>query len=151
MSRATLNEPSFACTPALSSGASPAKRAPARNGSGATSISARLASIARTTAEATASEVLVPTPSGSCALPANPALYLGGLLGAFVVVVSLTAVQTLGVLRLGLAVVAGQTAGALVIDLVAPAPGEAVTAGTLVGVALTIGAVVVSGRGRRAR
>jgi len=47
------------------------------------------------------------------ALPANPALYLGGLLGAFVVVVSLTAVQTLGVLRLGLATVAGQTAGAL--------------------------------------
>ena len=32
--------------------------------------------------------------------------------------------QTLGVLRLGLATVAGQTAGALVIDLVAPAPGR---------------------------
>ena len=68
------------------------------------------------------------------ALPANPALYLGGLLGAFVVVVSLTAVQTLGVLRLGLATVAGQTAGALVIDLAAPAPGEVVTAGTVIGV-----------------
>ena len=85
------------------------------------------------------------------ALPANPALYLGGLLGAFVVVVSLTAVQTLGVLRLGLATVAGQTAGALVIDLVAPAPGEVVTAGTVIGVVLTLVAVVVSGRGRRAR
>ena len=85
------------------------------------------------------------------ALPASPALYLGGLLGAFVVVVSLTAVQTLGVLRLGLATVAGQTAGALVIDLVAPAPGEVVTAGTVIGVVLTLVAVVVSGRGRRAR
>ena len=85
------------------------------------------------------------------ALPANPALYLGGLLGAFVVVVSLTAVQTLGVLRLGLATVAGQTAGALVIDLVAPAPGEVVTAGTVIGVVLTLVAVVVSGRGRPAR
>jgi len=85
------------------------------------------------------------------ALPANPALYLGGLLGAFVVVVSLTAVQTLGVLRLGLAIVAGQTAGALVIDLVAPSPREVVTAGTLVGVGLTLAAVVVSGRGRRPR
>lgn len=84
------------------------------------------------------------------ALPANPALYLGGLLGAFVVVVSLTAVQTLGVLRLGLATVAGQTAGALVIDLVAPAPGEVVTAGTVIGVVLTLVAVVVSGRGRPA-
>ena len=63
------------------------------------------------------------------ALPANPLLYVGGLLGAFVVVVSATAVQTLGVLRLGLATVAGQTSGALIVDLVAPAPGEAVTAG----------------------
>ncbi len=85
------------------------------------------------------------------ALPANPALYLGGLLGAFVVVVSLTAVQTLGVLRLGLATVAGQTAGALVIDLVAPVPGEVVTPGTVLGVVLTLVAVVVSGRGRRDR
>jgi transporter family-2 protein len=79
-------------------------------------------------------------------LPASPALYAGGLLGAFVVVVSLTAVSTLGVLRLGLATVAGQTAGALVIDLIAPAPGEAVTAGTVIGVVLTLAAVVVSGR-----
>jgi transporter family-2 protein len=81
--------------------------------------------------------------------PANPALYVGGLLGAFVVVVSATAVQTLGVLRLGLATVAGQTAGALVIDLIAPAPGEAVTAGTVVGVVLTMAAVAISGRGQR--
>jgi len=61
------------------------------------------------------------------ALPGNPALYAGGLLGGFVVVVSAMVVQTLGVLRLGLATVAGQTTGALVIDLIAPAPGEAVT------------------------
>ena len=83
-------------------------------------------------------------------LPAEPALYLGGVLGAFVVVVSLTAVATVGVLRLGLATVAGQTAGALVIDLVAPAPGEAVTVGTVLGVVLTLLAVAVSGVGRRA-
>jgi transporter family-2 protein len=83
------------------------------------------------------------------AFPTNPALYVGGLLGAFVVVVSATAVQTLGVLRLGLATVAGQTAGALVIDLIAPAPGEAVTAGTVIGVVLTMAAVAVSGRGQR--
>jgi transporter family-2 protein len=84
------------------------------------------------------------------ALPANPLLYLGGLFGGFVVVVTATAVQTLGVLRLGLATVAGQTAGALAIDLVAPAPGEAVTAGTVIGVVLTMVAVAISGRGQRA-
>ena len=55
------------------------------------------------------------------ALPTNPLLYIGGLCGAFVVVVGAAAVQTLGVLRLGLAVVAGQTLGALAIDLIAPA------------------------------
>jgi bacterial/archaeal transporter family-2 protein len=81
--------------------------------------------------------------------PAHPALYVGGLLGGFVVVVGATAVQTLGVLRLGLATVAGQTAGALIIDLIAPAPGEAVTAGTVIGVVLTMVAVAISGRGGR--
>jgi transporter family-2 protein len=82
-------------------------------------------------------------------LPGNPFLYVGGLLGGFVVVVSAAAVQTLGVLRLGLATVAGQTAGALLIDLVAPAPGEAVTAATVIGVVLTMVAVAVSGRGQQ--
>jgi bacterial/archaeal transporter family-2 protein len=79
--------------------------------------------------------------------PGNPLLYVGGLLGGFVVVVMATAVQTLGVLRLGLAIVAGQTAGALAVDLVAPAPGEAVTVATVIGVVLTLAAVAVSGRG----
>jgi transporter family-2 protein len=80
------------------------------------------------------------------ALPSNPLLYVGGLCGAFVVVVGAAAVQTLGVLRLGLAIVAGQTLGALAIDLIAPAAGEKVTAATVVGVLLTLVAVWVSGR-----
>jgi transporter family-2 protein len=80
------------------------------------------------------------------ALPAEPLLYVGGLCGAFVVVVGAAAVQTLGVLRLGLAVVAGQTLGALAIDLVAPAPGEQVTVATVAGVLLTLVAVWISGR-----
>jgi bacterial/archaeal transporter family-2 protein len=83
------------------------------------------------------------------AMPGNPFLYVGGLLGAFVVVVTATAVQTLGVLRLGLAMVAGQMAGALVVDLIAPARGEEVTLATVVGVVLTLVAVVISGRSRR--
>jgi transporter family-2 protein len=83
------------------------------------------------------------------ALPGNPLLYLGGFFGAFAVVVGAAAVQTLGVLRLGLAIVAGQTTGALMVDLVAPAPGEAVTVATVVGVVLTMAAVAVSGRGQQ--
>ena len=82
-------------------------------------------------------------------MPGDPLLYVGGLLGAYVVVVTATAVQTLGVLRLGLAMVAGQMAGALVVDLIAPARGEEVTIATVVGVVLTLVAVVISGRGQR--
>jgi transporter family-2 protein len=83
------------------------------------------------------------------ALPGNPLLYVGGLLGAFVVVVTATAVQTLGVLRVGLAMVAGQMSGALIVDLIAPARGEEVTLATVIGVALTMVAVVISGRSGR--
>jgi hypothetical protein len=45
-----------------------------------------------------------------------------------------------------LAVIAGQAAGGLAIDLVAPVRGEAVTILTVVGVALTFVAVLVSSR-----
>lgn len=83
------------------------------------------------------------------ALPADPLLYIGGICGAFVVVVGAAAVQTLGVLRLGLAIVAGQTLGALAVDLIAPARGEEVTPVTVLGVLLTLLAVWVSGRAPR--
>jgi uncharacterized membrane protein YdcZ (DUF606 family) len=55
-------------------------------------------------------------------------------------------VRSLGVLRLMLVIVAGQSAGALLVDLAWPAGGESVTPGTVVGVALTLVAVAVSGR-----
>jgi transporter family-2 protein len=86
--------------------------------------------------------------SGIDSFPSNPLAYAGGLLGAFVVYVTATTVQALGVLRLGLALVAGQMACALIVDLIAPARGEPVTAVTVIGVALTMIAVLVSGRGR---
>ena len=73
------------------------------------------------------------------------------MLGFFIVVVLAATVQTLGVLRAGLALVAGQTLGGLLLDAIAPAPGEAVTTGTVAGVALTIAAVAISGRTRRVR
>lgn len=76
--------------------------------------------------------------------------YLGGFLGAFFVLSAAAAVRTLGVLRLMLVSVAGQTAGALVIDLIAPVPGEEVGAATVIGLLLTVIAVFVSGRAREA-
>ncbi len=77
---------------------------------------------------------------------APPLDWIGGLLGAAFVIVSALVVPVIGVLRLTLAAVAGQSAGALVLDVVSPAPGEAVTVGTVVGVGLALAAVAVSGR-----
>ena len=83
-------------------------------------------------------------PPGGWSAP--PLDWIGGLLGAAFVIVSAVVVPVIGVLRLTLAAVAGQSAGALVLDVVAPVPGEALTAGTVVGVLLALAAVGVSGR-----
>jgi len=77
--------------------------------------------------------------------------WVGGFLGVFAVLVGAWTVASLGVLRLILAVVAGQSAGALAIDLVAPVPGQAVTLATVIGVGLTVIGVLISGRGVAAR
>jgi uncharacterized membrane protein YdcZ (DUF606 family) len=53
------------------------------------------------------------------------------------------------VLRLTLVAVAGQTAGALLIDLIDPAPGKSVGVATVTGVLLTLVAVFVSGSAPR--
>ena len=79
-----------------------------------------------------------------------PIDYLGGLLGAVIATTMAVIVSRLGVLRMILAMTAGQTIGGLGLDLVVPAHGEGVTAGTVIGVALAVAAVLVSGRGARA-
>ncbi|MGA8112642.1 MAG: DMT family transporter [Actinocatenispora sp.] len=71
-------------------------------------------------------------------------LYLGGVLSLVVVGANLLSVRSLGVLRTGLAFVAGQLVGALVLDAVVP--GQVRPTGWLiVGVLLTLGAVLLSG------
>jgi transporter family-2 protein len=76
-------------------------------------------------------------------------LYTGGPMGASFVAVAAVVVRRLGVLRLGLAVIAGQLVGALLLDVALPATGEPVALLTVVGVGLTLLAVAVSGRGVR--
>jgi transporter family-2 protein len=71
-------------------------------------------------------------------------LYLGGPIGAAFVASAAVVVRPLGVLRLGLALTAGQLIGAILLDL-----SRGVTATTLVAAALTMVAVGVSGRGPR--
>ncbi|MCW2544384.1 MAG: hypothetical protein JWM40_1936 [Frankiales bacterium] len=72
-------------------------------------------------------------------------LYIGGPIGASFVAVAALVVRSLGVLRLGLAVTAGQILGSLLVDL-----DRGVAGSTLIAAVLTMVAVVVSGRGQRA-
>lgn len=76
-------------------------------------------------------------------------LYTGPLLGIFFVAVSAAVVHRIGVLLLGLSMIAGQVLGALVIDTVT---GYTPTVTTLVCAALTLVAIVVpSLAGRRSK
>lgn len=84
-------------------------------------------------------------------------LYLGGLAAVVVTGAGLTAVRVLGVLRTGLALVAGQLVGGLALDTLVPGQARPSPA-VLVGAVLTVAAVLLSGWsaggtrcGRRAR
>lgn len=80
-------------------------------------------------------------------LPAGPAswwLYLGGTLGVVFIATAAWAVRPLGVLLFALLSIAGQLGGALVLDLLAPAAGEAPGWPLVAGVALALVAVVVA-------
>lgn len=79
-------------------------------------------------------------PNGWSSAP--PVQWFGGLIAAVMTVIIARLVPRIGVLRLMLALVAGQTIGALALDLVVPGAGG-VTAATLIGVLLTLAAVAV--------
>jgi transporter family-2 protein len=72
-------------------------------------------------------------------------LYTGGAMGVVYIALAAASVSRLGVLRLSLATVAGQLAGAVLLDLVWPEPGAALRASTVVGAVLTLVAVAVAG------
>ncbi|WP_167666571.1 DMT family transporter [Micromonospora narathiwatensis] len=76
-------------------------------------------------------------------------LYVGGVLGVGIVLALLVGVRAAGVLRTGLALVAGQLGGALVLDLALPG-GAGARWPVLAGAGLTAVAVLVAGVPRRA-
>ncbi|TYC22407.1 DMT family transporter [Micromonospora sp. MP36] len=75
-------------------------------------------------------------------------LYVGGLLGVGIVLALLVGVRAAGVLRTGLALVAGQLGGALVLDVALPG-GAGTRLPVLAGAALTAVAVLLAGVRRR--
>ena len=83
------------------------------------------------------------TPHGWSAPPID---WVGGVLAGGVAFTMARVVAILGVLRLTLAIVAGQSLGSVVLDIVSPARGETITVVTLLSVLLTLAAVTISGR-----
>ncbi|WFE39714.1 DMT family transporter [Micromonospora sp. WMMD998] len=76
-------------------------------------------------------------------------LYVGGVFGVCIVLALLVGVRAAGVLRTGLALVAGQLGGALLLDAALP-DGPGVRLPVLAGAVLTLLAVLVAGVRRRA-
>lgn len=77
------------------------------------------------------------------ALPSNPVLYLGGAVGTIFIAIQTITVGRIGVLVLGLCLVAGQLAAALLFDIVAPL-GPGTTSATAVAVVLAFTGVLVA-------
>jgi transporter family-2 protein len=78
------------------------------------------------------------------ALPTSPWLYFGGLVGVGFIAGQAVLVRTLGVLVMGLAVLAGQLASAVLFDLLLPTRGHELTIVTVLGAAVTLVAVGVA-------
>jgi transporter family-2 protein len=76
--------------------------------------------------------------------PHQPWLYLGGPVGIFFIAVAAVLVRYTGVLLLGLATIAGQVVGAVLLDLVAPPAAGGPGRLTLIGAALTLVAVLLA-------
>jgi len=77
-------------------------------------------------------------------LPGSWWLYVGGAVGVVFIAGAAVIVHITGVLLMGLATIAGQLIGSVVLDLVVPAPGHQIVATTLIGTALTLVAVAVT-------
>lgn len=74
----------------------------------------------------------------------EPLLWSGGAIGIIFIVSAVVLVRSLGVLVFALVSVVGQLLGAVLLDIFFPTPGNVVSAQVLIGVAITIIAVVIA-------
>nr|WP_197674113.1 DMT family transporter [Micromonospora narathiwatensis] len=79
--------------------------------------------------------------------PSEPWLYLGGPIGIVFIALAAAIVRFTGVLLLGLATIAGQVVGAVLLDVLLPTAASHPGPTTLVGAALTLVAVLVAALG----
>lgn len=76
--------------------------------------------------------------------PSEPWLYLGGPIGIVFIAIAAAIVRFTGVLLLGLATIAGQIVGAVLLDLVLPTAASHPSVHSLLGAALTLVAVLIA-------
>ena len=74
----------------------------------------------------------------------QPLLWTGGAIGIVFIVSAVVLVRTLGVLIFALVSVVGQLLGAVLLDIFFPTPGNTVTFQVLLGIAITVIAVVIA-------
>lgn len=83
-------------------------------------------------------------------LPTEPWLYLGGPLGMAFIASMVVLVRHIGVLLLGLGLVAGQLVSSVLLDVLTPSGSYPLTAVTVAGTALTLVAAAIAGWPRKA-
>jgi transporter family-2 protein len=83
--------------------------------------------------------------------PSNPVLYLGGLVGVGFIAAASFIVSWVGVLMLGLASIAGQLVGSVLMDILVPATGRPLQVSTIAGCGVALVAVAIAGVGGRRR
>lgn len=88
---------------------------------------------------------------GPSGVPGNVLLYLGGLIGIFVIALAALIVKLTGVLVFGMATIAGQLIGSMLLDAFLPVAGEHLEAATVLGCAIALVAVLVAAVGGAAR
>jgi transporter family-2 protein len=89
------------------------------------------------------------TGSGPAPLPSGSWwIYLGGVIGVAFIAIAAWAVPLVGVLLFALLTIAGQLAGALLLDVAAPTSGTQLSWTLVFGVLLAFVAVLVAARGR---
>jgi transporter family-2 protein len=77
-------------------------------------------------------------------LPAEPWLYLAGVLGCLNLLMSAVLLRHIGILLTWLSMIAGQLIGSLLLDWVLPVPGSVIYLETLLGTGLTLVAIVIA-------
>ena len=95
--------------------------------------------------------VMSPLSGGGGEFPTHWVLYLGGLVGTVFIAIQTITVNHIGVLGLGVSLVAGQVLGSITLDLLVPVSPHPITAITVVGAVVTLVGSTVVTLTRRAR